>query len=148
MKTIFDNRTKDELIAKVNSVNENCNAQWGKMNVFQMLKHCAKWNDMMLGKIQVKRIFAGRLFGRLALKSVLKDDAPLRKSTPTAPELVFKDDTGEIPLLKTRLIQTICEYENFYNPDFIHPYFGKMTKEQVGQFVYKHHDHHLRQFGV
>jgi len=28
----------------------------------------------------------------------------------------------------------------------MHPFFGKMTKEQVGYLAYKHTDHHLWQF--
>ena len=40
----------------------------------------------------------------------------------------------------------IEEYEHYSNPDFIHDFFGKMTKEQIGLLAYKHTDHHLRQF--
>ncbi len=45
-----------------------------------------------------------------------------------------------------KLISLIEEYEDFSNHDFEHWFFGKMTKGQVGYFVYKHTDHHLRQF--
>ena len=148
MKTVFDNSTREELFVRFNSLNENCNAQWGKMNVYQMMKHCTRWDDMMLGKIQVKQVFLGRLFGKLALKSVLKNDKPLRKNSPTAPELIINEKAGDIALQKAEWIKRINEYGYFDNPNFIHPFFGTMTKEQVGQFVYKHHDHHLRQFGV
>lgn len=148
MKTVFDYSTREELFARVNSLNENCNARWGKMNVYQMLKHCTKWDDMMLGKIQVNRMFLGRLFGKLALKSVLKNDEPLGKNSPSAPELIIKEKAGDIALQKAEWIRRICEYEHFDNQNFVHPFFGTMTREQVGRFVHKHHDHHLRQFGV
>jgi hypothetical protein len=39
-------------------------------------------------------------------------------------------------------------YEHYSNPDFIHDFFGRMTREQVGQLAYKHTDHHLRPFGA
>lgn len=29
-----------------------------------------------------------------------------------------------------------------------HPFFGKLTSEQWGKGIYKHLDHHLKQFGV
>lgn len=29
-----------------------------------------------------------------------------------------------------------------------HPFFGKMTGEDWGHLMYKHLDHHFRQFGV
>lgn len=148
MRTVFDNHTREELVTRVNSVKEGCHAQWGKMNVSQMLKHCIKWDDMMLGKIRVKQMFLGKIFGRSALKNVLKNDNPLAKNSPSAPELIVKEKAGDIALLKTEWIKRIREYEYFDNHKFIHPFFGAMTKGQVGQFVYKHHDHHLRQFGL
>ena len=148
MKTVFDNSTREELIARVNALNENCKAQWGKMNVYQMLKHCTKCDDMILSKVEVKQVFLGRLFGKLALKNVLKNDKPLRKNSPTAPELIIKEKAGDIALQKPEWIKRISEYGYFDNPHFVHPFFGTMTKDQVGQLVYKHHDHHLKQFGV
>ena len=148
MKTIFDDSTRGELFARVNALNENCNAQWGKMNVYQMLKHCTKWDDMMLGKIQVKRMFLGRIFGKLALKSVLKNDKPLGKNSPSAPELIIKEKAGDVAFQKAELIKRLSEYAHFDNPNFVHPFFGRMSKEQVGRMVHKHHDHHLMQFGV
>lgn len=147
MKTVFDVSIREELRARINSVDENYNPQWGKMNVYQMLKHCTKWDDMILGHIQVKPIFLGRLFGKLALRSVLKNDKPLGKNSPTAAELIIKENVGNLALQKIEWCKRISEYEHFDNANFVHPFFGVMTKEQVGQFVYKHHDHHLRQFG-
>lgn len=32
--------------------------------------------------------------------------------------------------------------------DFMHPFFGKITREQIGYLAYKHDDHHLRQFNA
>ena len=148
MRTVFDRSTRDELSARANTLSENSLALWGKMNVYQMLQHCSKGDDMMLGKIPVKAVFPARFFGKLILKAVLKNDKPLRKNSPTAPELLSKEKTGDFALLKAAYIKNLGEYGHFNNPGFTHPFFGTMTKEQVGQFVYKHHDHHLRQFGV
>ena len=36
MKTIFDKTTRDELIYRIDSLNENNTPQWGKMNIYQM----------------------------------------------------------------------------------------------------------------
>ncbi len=146
MKSILDKKTRDELIIRINSLNENSTAQWGKMKIYQMLKHCTLWEDMIFGNKKFKRVFMGRLFGSLALKSVLKNDTPLRRSTPTISELIVKEINGNIEAEKKKWIRMIEDYENFSNFDFIHPFFGKMTKEQIGYFVYKHTDHHLRQF--
>ncbi len=147
MKTIFDKNTRDELIQRINSLTENNKAQWGKMNLYQMLKHCTLWEDMMQGKRKYKQTFIGRLLGKSMLKSVLKDENPLRHSTPTLPDLVISG-TGNVEEQKKEWIKRIQEYAQYEPADFVHVFFGKMSKEQIGQIVYKHSDHHLRQFGV
>ena len=59
MKTIFDKTTRDEIINRIHSVNENSAAQWGKMNVSQMMRHCTKWDEMAQGKKKYKQAFIG-----------------------------------------------------------------------------------------
>ena len=147
MRSIFDQQTRDELISRVNSLNADSKAQWGKMNVYQMVKHCSLWEDMMQGKQKYKQAFIGRLFGKMALRKVMKDESPLARNTPTLPELIITGN-GDMISERTEWIAKIRDYANFSNPDFIHPFFGAMTREQIGPFVYKHTDHHLRQFGV
>ena len=146
MKTIFDEVTRNELIDRIKKMDENSTAQWGKMNIYQMLKHCAKSDEMYLGKKQYKQAFIGKIFGQMALKNVLKDEKPLGRSTPTLPELKNLESSGDIEADKTRWITIVEEYGNFSIPGIVHPFFGKMTKEQLGYMVYKHTDHHLRQF--
>ncbi|MDN5286403.1 MAG: hypothetical protein JWR38_2677 [Mucilaginibacter sp.] len=146
MKTIFDKTTRDELIGRINSLNENSTAQWGKMNIYQMLKHCRLWEEMALGKIICKRSFIGRLFGKMALKSVSKDDTPMMRNAPSSPELIVRETSGGITSERAKWIALIEEHAHFSNPDFVHPFFGRMTKEQFGYHAYKHNDHHLRQF--
>jgi hypothetical protein len=148
MKTIFDKVSRDELIGRISLLNETSIAQWGKMNIYQALKHCTLWDEWIQSGKNNKQVFIGRLFGKMALKKVLKDESPLARNTPTLPELKIKETTGDIASEKKRWIVLINEYAHFSNPSFLHTFFGKMTEEQVGQMVYKHADHHLRQFGV
>jgi hypothetical protein len=148
MKTIFDKTTRDELVSRIKTLNENSTAQWGKMNVYQMVKHCALWEDMIWGKIKCKRVLLGRIIGRMALKSSLKDDTPMMRNAVSSPELIVKESNGNIASEKTKWIASIEEYAHFSNTGFVHPFFGKMTKEQVGIHAYKHTDHHLRQFNA
>ena len=121
-------------------------AQWGKMNIYQMLKHCTLWDEWTLGKHKYKRAFIGLLFGKIALKSILKDEKPLTRNTPTLPELRITEANGDVASERNKWIALIEGYAHFSNPDFVHSFFGKMTKEQIGYVAYKHADHHLRQF--
>jgi len=121
-------------------------AKWGKMNVGQMVKHCALCEELYLGKVKVKRVLIGRIFGRLALKKVVNNDKPLGKNSPTAAILIVSEEIEDIESQKQKWISLLKEYET-YNGHFVHPFFGKMTKEELGRLAYKHCDHHLRQFG-
>lgn len=146
MKTIFEQATRDELISRINSLNENNVAQWGQMNVYQMVKHCRMWEEMINGDIICKRSFIGRIFGRLALKSSVKDDRPMMKKAAASPEVIVTELSGDLAAEKKKWISLMEGHAYFSNLGFIHPFFGKMTKEQIGYFAYKHSDHHLRQF--
>ena len=89
----------------------------------------------------------GRLFGKAGLKNILDENKSFPKSAPTSGVFKVKEENGDVESEKKKWIALIEEYQNYSN-DFVHWFFGKMTKEQVGYFVYKHNDHHLRQFGV
>jgi len=146
MKTVLDKSTRDELISRINSLNENSNASWGKMNVYQMLKHCAIAEESYLGKKKYKRVFIGRLLGKKVLNNILKDGSPMMRSAKTLKDFIVTGD-GDIEPEKQKWITLLHEYKN-YSGGVIHWFFGPMTKEQVGFFSYKHADHHLRQFNV
>jgi hypothetical protein len=145
MKSIFEESTNDELIRRIDLVNENSKAQWGKMDVYQMLKHCTLWEEMISGDKKYKRVLLGRIFGKMALKNMIKDDKHVRHNMPTVPGFEITDH-GDFSSEKNKWIAMVKEHANFSNTDFVHPFFGKMTKEQIGLLAYKHTDHHLRQF--
>jgi hypothetical protein len=148
MKTIFDDGTRSELTTRINSLNQNSTAQWGKMNVHQMLNHCNLWDGMVLQNKKYKRNLIGLVLGRMLLKLEMRD-RPMSQNNPTIPEFVIKETTGDFASEKQKWIMSINQYANYLYPldGFVHPFFGKMSKDQVGYHVYKHSDHHLRQFG-
>lgn len=148
MKSVFETSVREELIKRINSLSPQNNAQWGKMNVYQMVRHCTLSEDMMLEKMKIKRVLIGRLIGGLILKKVLKDDSPFGKNSPTSPLLKTTHESGDMEEQKKEWIKRIEQYASHTNSNFVHPFFGPMTKEQIGFFAYKHADHHLRQFGA
>ncbi len=109
-----------------------------------MLKHCSQWDEMALGKRKYKQSFIGKLFGKMALKDMMKDE-PIKKNLPTVPSFKIKEDV-DFAEEKKKWIKLLEEYQYFSNDGFMHPFFGLMTKEQTGYMAYKHIDHHLRQF--
>lgn len=148
MKTVFDQSTRDELVSRISMIDSTSKASWGSMTVYQMLMHCSLWEEMILQNKRYRRVFIGLLLGRMLLKNALKDDRPMGRNAPTIPELKIKETSGDIEAVKRKWIALIHEYEHYAFPDhsFVHPFFGKMTKAQIGYHAYKHSDHHLRQF--
>lgn len=149
MKTIFDRTAREELMERISSLTQKNTPQWGKMNLYQMIKHCTVWNDWILGNGQhtYKQEFLGKIFGKITLKGLMKNDKPMGKNSP-AGSFTIKEANGDIEQQKKIWLQQIAAYGSFSNPEFIHDFFGKMKAEEIGVFVYKHMDHHLRQFNA
>jgi hypothetical protein len=148
MKSIYDKATREELIDRIHLLDENCRAQWGKMTACQMVEHCRRWEEMIAGKLKCERAFIGRLIGKMALKNSLKEGKPMMRNAPSSPELIVKGNDGNLAAEKAQWITLFEENARHPNPNFLHPFFGMMTEEQVGYLDYQHIDHHLRQFSV
>lgn len=148
MRTIFDKITRDGLIDRISRLNEDSVTEWGKMNICQMLEHCIRYEEMVLGKVQYKRAFLGLLFGKMALKDFVKDDSPLKRNMPTIAGLKVTECNSDFASERKKWIALVEEYAHFSNTGFVHSFFGRLTTEQIGQLAYKHADHHLRQFNA
>src|ERR1700709_2184039 len=110
MKSVFDTSTRNELIERIRALNADSKAQWGKMNVLQMVKHGVLCEQLYLGKIKVKRAFLGRIFGKIGLKNLLKENKPFQKNAPTAPAFVVTDTGGDLETEKGKWISLMHEY--------------------------------------
>jgi hypothetical protein len=146
MKTLLEKTTQDEVVRRISALTEENRAEWGKMKLHQMLRHCILFEEMIAGKKKYKRSFIGILFGRMALKSILKGDKPLGRNSPTLREFKVKETGDDLEALKREWIGMLEDYAKLPASGFVHPFFGKITKDQIGYFSYKHADHHLRQF--
>lgn len=139
----------EEIIERINSLDNNKQPIWGKMTVAQMVRHCILCEQYYQGDIKVKRSLLGRIYGQKAIKDILKDDTTsFGKDAPTLSVFLVNEDIEDLETEKQHWKSLLKKYESFNDTDFIHWFFGKMTKSQLGQFIYKHCDHHLKQFGA
>ena len=111
MKSILDNETRAEIIQRIGALNESCTAQGGKMNVRQMLRHCILCEEMFLGKKKYKRLFIGRIFGKIGLKNMLKDEKPFGRNAPTGTAFRNLTPSGDLTLEKEKWISLICKFK-------------------------------------
>lgn len=149
MKSLFDTETYEEITTRMQKLGPATPRLWGKMDVSQMLAHCKAAFMVPLSEKKLPRSIIGLLVG-WAVKKKLYNDDPWRKNLPTAPNFIIRDER-DFEKEKQELVGLI---DKFYQlgPTKVglhpHPMFGSYTSAQWGQSMYKHLDHHLRQFGV
>ena len=147
MKTYFEPRAQEELQARLQALEPGSPARWGRMDAAQMLAHCTEGIRMATGEVRVKAGFPA-LFGWM-LKRLAYNDRPFRHGAPTARELrvvdarAFEVEKGRLQAGLQKAAQGPSALGN--HP---HPFFGRLTDAQWGILLYKHLDHHFRQFGV
>jgi hypothetical protein len=150
MEDVFDPATADEFRRRIASVMAASPRQWGKMSAAQMLEHCARGMEMATGELKLPRLPIGYLLGPLVKPMALKAGTPMRPNSPTAPFLVVADEP-DLDAARARLLGALDHFvEGGVRGCTEHPhaFFGKLTPEQWSTLVYKHLDHHLRQFGA
>ena len=149
MKSIFVKSVQQEILTWIEFLNESSKPSWGKMTVAQMVRHCIICERYYKGEVSVKRSALGRVLGGVAIKAILKDEnSSFSKNASTSSEFLVSENGLNLEAEKNHWKDLIAGYDNFSQNSFMHWFFGKMTKEQLGQFIYKHSDHHLKQFGV
>jgi hypothetical protein len=149
MKTLFQPEVLAEVISRIDKLQPASPRQWGKMDVAQMMAHCSVSLDIASGKLNPPRIFIGRLFAPF-FKSIYTNDKPFGKNAPTGKQLVIADERDFVRehdqlKAKVRQFQDGGEAQCTRHP---HPFFGDLTPYAWGRGMYKHLDHHLRQFGA
>jgi hypothetical protein len=149
MRTLFGKDGAQDVISRIDTLQPVSARQWGKMDAAQMMAHCSKTLDMASGQLNPPRAFIGRVLGPV-FKSLFTNDKPFSKNGPTGKELVVadaRDFAREQENLKAKIRQFHegGEAKCTRQP---HPFFGPLTPQDWGRGMYKHLDHHLRQFGA
>ncbi len=149
MKSLYEADAVEEIKQRLASLTADSPRQWGKMDAAQMVAHCAAAMEMALGDRIIPMVWIGRLIGPL-FKSIYSNDKPWRHDNPTAPALVMSS-ACDLEEGRSHLIALIDRFHRggpkacTHEP---HCFFGKLTPEEWGKGMYKHLDHHLRQFNA
>jgi len=124
--------------------------QWGTMNGAQAVAHMAASMEWAVGDRLPPRLFFPSLLGRLIKPMVMRNDAPFHRNSPTSPDLVTLDER-DLDAERERLFALIDRFTAAGPAGCTtspHSFFGRMTPDEWAILMYKHLDHHLRQFGV
>jgi len=151
MKSLFDATVADEVKTRMANLEPQIARRWGKMTAAQMLAHCSVSMQWAVGEVAPeKEPLPARLMGRLIKPLVFRNDDPMRKNSPTARSLIVADerDFGKERARLSGLIDKFAAGGPAGCTKHPHTFFGKMTPQEWAILMYKHLDHHLRQFGV
>ena len=139
--------------AILQTISGNEQAKWGIMTSHHMLEHLAMILEIPLGKIAITLITPEEdlpkvrafLFSEYGLTQNFK--FPLLPKDDVLPLKTPNIETAKIALQNT--IQQFLESIN--EADFtmmLHPFFGKLNREEWLLFQFKHFSHHFMQFGL
>ena len=148
MGSILNEEDRAAIVRRMRSLSPSSTGKWGTMNVAAMLKHLRLSALMTVGELPVPSVNK-RPFQVFPLKHLLLYVLPFPKGAPTAPKLKpeavasFEEEHGAVLELLERIGTGPREG---IGPD--HPLFGPMTRREWGVVMYKHADHHLKQFGA
>ena len=148
MRSILNQGDRTNIVNRMHSLTASSTRQWGSMDVTGMLQHLHLSARMTVGELEVpsanKRVFQVFPFKHLLLYVV-----PFPKGAPTAPALK-PTDAAAFEEERTALLELLERIgsgpRDGDGPE--HPLFGPLTWREWGVVMYKHADHHLKQFGA
>jgi len=138
------------LIERINKLNGDEKAVWGKMNVNQMVSHLVQAGDLPFEASVADR---SNFMSRTLIKPLILYVLPIPKDVKTSPEM-NQQENGRKPqdfsVDKDILVNAISKLGTLPldRKCFDHPFFGNMSAKQWAIMAHKHIDHHLKQFGV
>ncbi|AOM78782.1 DUF1569 domain-containing protein [Pedobacter steynii] len=150
LPNIFSQQVADDIIQRINQLSPESQAQWGKMNVAQMLSHCCVTYELVYEDKHPKPGPFMKFILKLLIKPKVVSEVPYKRSGPTSPAFIIageKDFEAE----KNRLIAFIQKTRQLGATEFegkeSHS-FGKLNQIEWNNMFYKHLNHHLTQFNV
>ncbi len=150
MESLFESGCVDEVQRRLSLLRPDQPRQWGTMSPAQMLAHCSLGLEMAAGEIRPPRALIGRILGPVIKPMALREGEPMRRNSPTSKELVI-NDVRNFETERERLSALISRFAAAGQvgcTSHPHAFFGSLTPDEWAILMYKHLDHHLRQFGA
>lgn len=146
---IFNQKDYIDIKNRINQLNTQSQRQWGKMSLDQTLEHCSIPLRIGLGIVPETEYEGPSMFRTAIGRWMLLYALPWHKGTETPSQMNMLSNGSTVPDMqdsKQALLELLekTQSEHHLKP---HPFFGDMQKKDWGRLIWKHIDHHLRQFG-
>ena len=138
-----------ECIDRIGNLDLEATPTWGTMTAAQMLAHCAEVIEVANGKELRHMPFYIRLLKPI-VRRMVTGRKPYARNTQTAPQYRQLEER-DFDVEKARLLLALEAFVRANSggaTHSVHPFFGRISVEELGWAMYKHLDHHLGQFGV
>jgi Protein of unknown function (DUF1569) len=150
MKNLFEAVAVEEVKQRLAQLRPESERLWGTMNAAQAVAHCSAGLELAAGDRKPPRVLMGRIMGWIIKPMALGNDDPMRRNSPTVKGLVVQDER-DLGTERERLLALIDRFAAAGPAGCTkhpHSFFGRLAPDQWAILMYKHLDHHLRQFGV
>lgn len=148
MKTILNQTDYAEIRKRIMALSADSQRQWGKMNLQQMLVHCCGQLKIAVGEIPYHT--QGPSFMRSGIgKWIVFSNLPWPKGANTPNELNAETNNFLLTDIETEKRDLLNYLEKAKSKDLLspHPFFGNLNRKEWSRLIFKHLDHHLKQFG-
>ena len=149
MKSLFSPAERRQILERLGQLQAGATRLWGKMDVAQMCAHCVAALEVGAGDVSKDHSLIGKVLGRF-VKGSLLGEKPFSKNSPTDPGFIVAD-ARDFAKERARLVAIVNRFGESGSTAAngrMHSFFGSLKGEEWGVLMYKHLDHHLRQFGV
>ena len=148
MKNISNEADYSEITNRIKNLSAASTRLWGKMDIQQMLMHCTTQLKLAVGEIS--SYIQGPSFMRSSLgKWILFSAVPWPKGAATPAEMNAELAHFVLTNIENEKTDLLNYLENAKGKAQLmpHPFFGKLNRQEWARLIYKHLDHHLKQFG-
>lgn len=144
--TIYDDTARAALLERLDALRPGQAPRWGRMSAPQMVTHLLEAFRMPSGDLQIKR---AAMPLRPLVRWLMLYLLPFPKGAPTARELLARvPESWEADVAALRAAIAASTQPPAGARVGEHPLFGRMSVRDWGVLLYKHTDHHFRQFGI
>ncbi|MFN0215197.1 MAG: DUF1569 domain-containing protein [Saprospiraceae bacterium] len=149
MKNLINYTDREAILARIQTLTSQNTRKWGKLTIEEILPHMTDpFRAAMHEKTGTPQ--KSPLYNSM-LGKAMRNFVPWPKAAPTDPS--FLPGTGmtaptSFEQDKQTLLLTIHRFANFDRPMAEHSVFGNMNHQAWGRLMWRHLDHHLRQFSA
>jgi hypothetical protein len=147
-RSIFDATSRDRLLARLAQLRPDSPRQWGKMTPNEMLCHLEDALRCATGEVPTRprNNFMSKRFMRWLIIYVIPWPKGKAQTVKEMQQTRPIDFAGDRTRLETSLRDVAAR--GAQAAWAAHPAFGDLGGRDYGVLIYRHFDHHLRQFGV